>query len=171
MNREEERRRLTPAEREVVDRSHHPGIGALSLPELVETRRIVRGYRDKARDEAKRRRREARGKSDPRGRAPARDEPGMATKAAIFAGALKRLNREIERLTALGEEPSQAEIMREALRMRRAAARRTHPEAGHGGSGGMRLVESGRPTVTARPAEVGRVSQAVRVAQAVRDAR
>lgn len=65
-----EKRMLTATEFEVVERTHYPAI--LELPEenLSEIVKLLRDYRDKARDRARQQRREMRGKSQPRGRSP-----------------------------------------------------------------------------------------------------
>ncbi len=87
-----ERRMLTAAEFEVVEGTHYPAICGLPKEELIGIARRVRGYRDKARDVTRHRRRERRGKAEPRGTTPAPSEAGTAMKKQIFASALKRVN-------------------------------------------------------------------------------
>jgi hypothetical protein len=170
ITRKDEERRLSGAERGVVERTHHPAICRLDVDELHGLRKVVREYRRKARDEARRQRRELRGKADPRGMRPAGDDGGMAFKVQIFAGALKRLNREIERLSRPPERRSQADLARAALRMKQAAAGDPHhPLPDHRRNAGMVPKDSDRPTVTPDRAEIGRVSQFVRDAQVARD--
>jgi hypothetical protein len=95
--RKTEQRILAQGEREVVERTHHPAICRLSRDELAELRRLLRSYRDKARDVAQRQRREMRGKAEPRGVSAARDNAGTVTKQQVLAQALKRVNRELAR--------------------------------------------------------------------------
>jgi hypothetical protein len=65
------------------------------------------------------RRREQRGKAEPRGTNPAPSEAGTTRKKKVFSAALKRVNKRIGRLEKL-ERPSQGEIGRRALEMKRA---------------------------------------------------
>ena len=92
-----ERRMLTEAEREAVDRSHHPALQALPREEVLELARRLREFHDKARDTVRQRRREQRGKTERRQEAPAPEEAGVAAKKQVFAAALKRVTREIKR--------------------------------------------------------------------------
>jgi hypothetical protein len=98
--RKTEHRILAESEREIVERTHYPAICNLSQEDLAETRRLLRTYRDKARDIAQQQRREMRGKAEPRGGAAARDNAGTVTKQQVFAQALKRVNRESGRAGA-----------------------------------------------------------------------
>ncbi len=164
-----ERRMLTAAEFEVVEGTHYPAICGLPKEELIGIARRVRGYRDKARDVTRHRRRERRGKAQPRGATPAPGEAGTAMKAQVFASALKRLNREIGR----AEQAERREVAlannRRALETRRAGRVRHHPGAGRTASRGMRSVPDRGDTMRVDPREIGRVSQAVKAAQARRD--
>ena len=163
-----ERRFLAADEFDRVRRTHYPAIRALSPAEVGDLRRQIRDMRDKARDTARRQRREMRGKQEARGARPAGDHTGTSIKAELFAGALKRLNRIATRHRAA---ESQVEIAQRALRLKQAGTSRHHPGAGRTADGGMTPVPSREPTVTADPREVGRVSQFVRDAQAQRDSR
>ncbi len=171
ISRKTEARLLDSTERGLVDATHHPEICALDLEELRARRRLLREYRDRARDRARQQRREMRGKAEPRAAAEARDNTGTALKDEVLSAALKRLTRAIHRLEeAEARSLSQGEIARRALELRRAGTRRHHPVAGRHAGGGMR-PDPHRPALRTDPREVGRVSQAVRVAQARRDAR
>jgi hypothetical protein len=92
-----EKRLLTADEFETVSRTHYPEIRHLDRKELSDLVSRLRDHRNKARDIARQQRREMRGKSEPRGATPAADNTGTALKGEIFAGAVKRLNREIAR--------------------------------------------------------------------------
>ncbi|WP_188899547.1 hypothetical protein [Caldovatus sediminis] len=167
----EERRLLTAAEFEAVEPTHYPRICGLSRDELVAAERRLREFRDKARDIARQQRREMRGKSAPRGAAPARDNTGTTRKKQIFVQGLKRVRRELRRFEqAEARPPSQAEIARRALEMKRASRMRHHPDAGATAHGGMRATPNPGDTVRVDPREIGRVSQFVKAAQARRDA-
>jgi len=97
LSKSAEKRLLTADEFETVSRTHYPEIRELSRKDLSDLVRRLRDHRDKARDTSRQQRREMRGKSDPRGGAPAADNAGTAKKGEIFAGAVKRVNREIAR--------------------------------------------------------------------------
>ena len=166
----EEQRILTEAEFDAVAVSHYPALFALDKAELNDLARIVRRYRDKARDVTRDRRREHRGKADPRGVNPAPSEAGTARKKQVFAAALKRLNKQIGRLEELERRPDQSEIARRALALKRANQQRHHPNAGRTARQGMRSTPNTNDTVQTDPREIGRVSQFVKAAQARRDA-
>ena len=164
-----ERRMLTEAEFEAVGRTHYPEICGLQKEELIDVARRLREYRDKARDITRHRRRERRGKAEPRGTTPAPSEAGTSMKKQVFASALKRVNREIGRIEEAERRPSLAESAHRALEMKRANRVRHHPSAGRTASRGMRSIPNQGDTVRVDPREVGRVSQAVKVAQVRRD--
>lgn len=164
-----EKRMLTEAEFEAVHRTHFPQIAELSKDELDRTARLLRDYRNKARDVARQQRREMRGKAQPRGARPASDNTGTSLKKQIFSGALKRVNSERARIEQAARKESQSEIMKRALEMKRANRLRRHPRAGRTADHGMRPVPSQMPPEITDPREVGRVSQFVKQDQARRD--
>jgi hypothetical protein len=167
--RETEKKMLTEAEFDAVDKTHHPALGALSKEEIAETVRRIRTYRDKARDISHQQRREMRGKGKARGARPAQDNTGTSIKRQIFANALKRANRALERLEAAENKPSQAVLARRALAMKRANTVRHRPDPGRTAHGSGQPIPSGRRTVEADPREIGRVSDFVKRGQAKRD--
>ena len=164
-----QRRALTRAELEPVRRTHYPDICGRPKDEPIGVGRRRREYRDKARDSTRPRRRERRGKAEPRGATPAPSEAGTSMKKRIFASALKRVNREIKRVEEDERRPTLVESARRALELKRANRVRHHPSAGRTASHGMRSLPNGGDTVRVDPREVGRVSQAVRAAQVRRD--
>lgn len=164
-----EKRLLTANEFEVVSQSHYPAICGLSEDQLAENLKLLREYRQKARDRSRRQRREMRGKAEPRGATAARDNTGTEAKAAIFAGAVKRLNRELGRIRKAGSGGAQTDIARRALELKRRNRVRHHPSSGRTANRSMTLVENPKSTVGMDPREIGRVSQAVKVGQARRD--
>jgi hypothetical protein len=164
-----ERRILTDSEFDAVSRSHYPAISKLDRPGLVALARTVREFRDKARDVSRHRRRELRGKAEPRGAGAARDESGLGRKKQVFVSALKRVNREMTRQTELARPRSQGELSQEALAMHRASLLRHHPAPGRTADEGMRAVPSGRRRTRVDPRKVGSISQANKNAQARRD--
>jgi hypothetical protein len=90
-----DKRMLTASEWDVAERTHDPAICGLSREAMTDSLKLLRDYRKKARDRAQQQRREMRGKAEPRGIAAATDNTGTKIKAEIFAGAVKRINREL----------------------------------------------------------------------------
>jgi len=88
----------------------------------------------------------------------------------VFAAALKRVNREIDRMRKLEARTAHIEAARRALAMRRAAQFPTRPPTGDTPSEGMRALPN-RRRLRVPPAKIGSVSQATKNAQARRDAR
>jgi hypothetical protein len=164
-----EKRMLTGTEFEVVERTHYPQISELSKGDLDQAARLLRDYRNKARDVSRQQRREMRGKAAPKGAQPARDNTGTAMKKRIFSDALQRVNSERSRLEQAERRAGQSEIMRRALEMKRANRVRHHPSAGRTADRGMQAVPNTMAPGIADPREVGRVSQFVKNAQARRD--
>lgn len=165
----DEKRILTEAEFDVVARTHYPALSELDRTQLAEAAKRLRAYRNKARDIADRQRREMRGKADPRATRPASDNSGTQKKRQVFAGALKRVNRELARFAAAERQPAQAEIARRALQLKRANRVPQRPAATRTAGQGPAAKPSTRRSVESDPREIGRVSQFVRNAQARRD--
>ena len=165
----DEVRALSDDELELVVKTHIPLVLDLSDSELRDLIKQVRERRKRARDIANRQRREMRGKAERPGAAPARENAGTKHKAAVLAGALKRLNNEKERRDRHVNAPEQVRFAKKALQLKRAAGK------GHSGptyrtaSKGMRSIENEKPERLLHPMEIGRVSQFVRDAQAKRD--
>ena len=155
-----EQRALSKGELELVQQTHYPAICELSSGALADAARRLRDFRDKARDTARRQRRELRGKSAARGANPARDDRGQAHKSEILSGALKRVNQERRRLEQAEARADQSEIARRALELKRANRVRRHPSAGRTAGRGMRPVPNPNLGADADPLEIGRVTEA-----------
>ena len=96
-----ERSILSHEEHEVILRSHHPGIYDSGLDELKRLRQRLRDMRSKERTLTRAKQREARSKGPPRGESfPGTVEHPLRRKQ-VFSAALKRVNREIDRLEKL----------------------------------------------------------------------
>jgi hypothetical protein len=89
----------------------------------------------------------------------------------VFAAALKRVNREIDRMHKLEARTAHIEAARRALAMRRAAQFSTRPPTVDTPSEGTRALPDRRRRTRVPPARIGSVSQATKNAQAGRDAR
>ncbi|MCA6107057.1 hypothetical protein [Bradyrhizobium cenepequi] len=166
-----ERSLLDHDEYETIRPTHHPAIYDLEPADLAAMRSRLREMRDKERTLSRQKRREMRGKGEARGA----NFPGIAERPSqrkqVFAAALKRVNRELERLNHLAARTAHVEAARKALALRRAANFIPYPSAGSTAHEGMvpRLSTRRRRIVTGT--RIGRVSQATKVAQAIRDTR
>ncbi len=166
-----ERSLLSHEENETIRLTHHPAIYEVEVVELEAMRPRLRQMRDKERTLGQHKRRETRGKAEPRGAS----FPGTATHAShrkqVFAAALKRVNAELRRLHNLAARTANVEAARKALALHRSADFRTYPPAGATADEGMVAKPSQRRRKIIAGATIGRVSQATKVAQAARDAR
>src|SRR5262245_46908758 len=166
-----ERSILSYDEHEIILRSHHPEIYDAALDDLKALRQRLRDMRDKEHTLARAKRREARAKGSPGGGSfPGTAEHPLPRKQ-VFAAALKRVNKEINRMQKLEARTAHIEAARRALVMRRAAQFPPHPAADDTPSEGMRPLPSQRRRTRVPPARIGSVSQATKNAQAARDAR
>src|SRR6187401_1213575 len=96
-----ERSQLSHDEHEMVRVTHHPAVYDLAPRELYALKLRLREQRNKERALARQKQRELRGKAEPRGkRFPGTVEQPLRRKQ-IFAAALKRVNKEVDRLHKL----------------------------------------------------------------------
>jgi hypothetical protein len=166
-----ERSRLSHDEFELVRGTHHPAIYQLSPEELQALKARLREQRNKARALARQRQREVRGKAEPRGKS----FPGTADqplrRKQIFAAALKRINKELDRLHKLEARTAHVGAARAALAQHRAAKFVHHPSAEPTPHEGMQPRALTRRRSIVPGSKIGSISQATKVAQAIRDAR
>ena len=166
-----ERSQLSHDEFEMIRITHHPAIYERPPDELHALKLRLREQRDKAQVLARQKQREMRGKSEPRGKS----FPGTAElprrRKQVFAAALKRVNKELDRLQKLAARTSHVEAARTALARHRAAKFVHHPSADATSREGLRPRVSVRRRSRVPPSKIGSISQATKVAQAIRDAR
>jgi hypothetical protein len=106
---------------------------------------------------SRQKRREARGKREARGASfPGTAERPLQRKQ-VFAAALKRINKELERLRNLAARTAHVEAARQALALRRAANFIPYPSAGATASEGMAPHPSRRRKTIIEGAKIGRV--------------
>jgi hypothetical protein len=167
-----ERSLLTFEEYEIICATHHPSIQDRPSDELLAARGPLREMRGKERTHAWHKRREARGKADARGASfPGTAERPLRRKQ-IFAAALKRLNKELNRRRSFEARAATAEAAHRALALRRGGRAVRHPAAGRTAHKGMRPKANVRGEGTKVPrSSIGSISQATKVSQAIRDAR
>ena len=166
-----ERSFLSHDEYETIRLTHHPAIYDVEPAELEAIRSRRRKMRAKEQTLSRQKRREARGKRTARGPS----FPGTAERPSqrkqVFAAALKRINKELERHHNLAARTAHVETARQALAQLRAANFIPYPPAGATGSEGMAPHPSRRRKTIIEGAKIGRISQATKITQAVRDTR
>jgi hypothetical protein len=167
----QERSLVSHDEYGAIEKSHHPEIYALSLSEMQELQTRLRGMRDKERTLTRQMQRERRGKAEPRGGSfPGTADQPMKRKQ-VFSSALKRLNKEIERLRNLEARAANVDAARRALALRRAVNLANYPAAGDTSNEGMKSLPNRRRLTRISRKRIGSVSQATKAAQARRDSR
>ncbi len=159
-------RLLSMAEREMVAQTLPPTVDTLTKEELQALGKRLRAARDRSRRIARQQQREMRGKADPRGATPARDNTGSEGKTGVLVEALKQVTAALRKLN----RPTATQVLRKALDAKQAAVPH-HPGSGVTRSKGMQAKASKQRSVRMDPREVGRVSKATKVAQAKRDHR
>jgi hypothetical protein len=155
----------------MVRTTHHPAIYDLDSKELVALKGRLRQQRSKARGLARHKQRETRGKAEPRGKRFPGNAEQPSKRKQIFAAALKRINKELDRLHKLEARDTHVEAARQALALRRAAQFAHHPAAGPTARDGMQPSVRVRRRTSVPPRMIGSVSQATKVAQAIRDSK
>lgn len=109
---------LDKDEWDLVARTRSRAIGDVPDTDLRDLAKNLRDRRDKARDVARRQRREFRGKVAPQGADAASDNTGTKAKADALTVALKRIGAEQTRRTEKLRQPSQRSLARKALALK-----------------------------------------------------
>jgi hypothetical protein len=166
-----ERSVLSQEEFEIIRATHHPEIYALDGKQLHALRVRLRAQRGKARTLARQKQREMRGKADERGKSfPGNVEQPLIRKQ-VFANALKRVNKEIDRLRKFEVRTAHVEAARRAFALSRSEKFIEYPGAGRTARDGMQQqVIRRRRTIVPR-SKIGSVTKATKVSQAIRDSR
>ncbi|WP_376986025.1 hypothetical protein [Bosea sp. R86505] len=112
------KRVLDKDEWDLMARTRSHAIGDVPDADLRDLASGLRGRRDKARDIARRQRREIRGKVAPQGAAAASDDSGTKAKADALTVALKRVGAEQTRRAEKLRQPSQRSLARKAMAMK-----------------------------------------------------
>jgi len=163
--------RLSAAELEVVSASRSPAIEQASDEQLKILAQRLRRARDRAKDIAARQKREMRGKAQPKGTKPTRDNSGTVAKAQVLGEAIERVEEELSRREKLKPTTTtQTDLSWHALELKLSHPAPPHPGSGPSASKGKKSKERQKPLrVGASKGEVGRVSQEGKVAQARKD--
>jgi hypothetical protein len=166
-----ERSLVSHEEQDVILGSHHPEIYALDLSGLKTLQSRLRQMRDRERALLRQMQRERRGKAAPRGGSFPGTVDHPLQRKQVFANALKRVNKEVERIHHLEARAANVDAARRALEMRRAANFRTPVPAGDTPNHGMISRPSRRRMTRVSGKRIGSVSQATKATQAKRDSR
>jgi hypothetical protein len=166
-----ERSLLSHEEAEMIRATHHPAIYALDGKALQALRVRLREQRGKARTLARQKQREMRGKAEPRGSSFPGDAEQPQKRKQVFASALKRVNKELDRLHRLEARTAHVEAAHRALALQRAGNFVQHPAAPDTGGEGMQPVASTRRRTTVPRSRIGSILKATKVAQAARDSK
>lgn len=166
-----ERSQLSHEEFEMVRITHHPAIYDLAGDELHALKQRLLEQRDKMRTLARQKQRELRGKAEPRGRSFPATAEWPRRRKQIFAAALKRVNKELDRLHKLEARTTHVETAHAALAQLRAAKFVRRPPAGDTPHAGMQPRVSTRRRSRVPGSRIGSISKATKVAQAIRDAK
>lgn len=134
-------RLLDKTELDLVAGTQRGTIGARSDEELRDLAAKLRERRDKARDGARRQKREMRGKADPKGTKAASDNSGTKAKADALTAALKRIGAERTRRAEKAKAPSQRSLARKALALKQREQPSKRP-ASRNASKGMQPTEN-----------------------------
>lgn len=162
---------LKPDEIALLRSTHHPELYELNRKDLIALQIRLRDMRAKAKSVSRHKQREARGKSEPRGKAFPASADQPQKRKQVFAAALKRVNRELDRLAKLDAKATHIEAAHKALAQLRAANFTSAIPESRASGDGMRPRESTRRRRVLPRDKVGSVLKQNKVAQAVRDAR
>jgi hypothetical protein len=151
--------------------THHPEIYVLGRKQLVDTQSRLRMLRGKAKTLTRQKQREAKGKSEVRGRTFPGELHGPQRRKQLFASALKRVNKELHRLEKLEAKARHVDAAHQALSLLRDAKFVPTVRANSTPGTGMQVKESRRRRRVLARGKVGSVLKQNKIARAVRDAR
>lgn len=171
ITRKEEERALNADELELVGKTRHPALQSLPDTDLTSLVKILRERREKAKTQAHQRRREIRGKIQPKGNTASKADDGSKTKLSVLAMAMRRTNAEVERRRQMAAKQELVENAQHALELKKhAEANKIAFNTRHAHEG-MRNIPNKQAKNLINPMERGRQKKAAGVAQAKRDQR
>ena len=171
MSAKQEYALLAPDEIASIRSTHHPEIYDLTRKDLVALRSRLRDLRGKAKTITRHKQRETRGRSEPRGRAFPASADQPQKRKQVFAAALKRVNKELSRLSMLDAKTRHTEAAQKALAQLRASKFTVAVPASRAEGEGMQPLDSLRRRRVLHRGKVGSVLKQNKIHQAARDAR
>ncbi|MGE4371279.1 MAG: hypothetical protein AB7E29_00040 [Xanthobacter sp.] len=169
--RKTERRLLSDGEVELVEKTRHPALPALTDSDLHQLVGHLRERRDRAMSLANAQRRALRGKGGVGKTTFEKADVGNREKASVLTDALTRARREAVRRQAAASREEMMEHAHRALELKRNAKLATRPATLPRPGKGMRNKSSRRLEEIGSAGEAGRVTKFVAVAQAKKDSR
>ena len=166
-----ERSLINQEEYEVVRITHHPAIYEVERDGLQAARKQLRALHEKERTFARQNRRTARGKAEARGGSFPGTHERPTRRKQVFASAVKRISKELDRRKKIEARTSNVEAARKALALRRNANFVVRPAAGDSANPGMQALVSAKRRKVVTGKRIGSVSQAVKASQARNDKR
>jgi hypothetical protein len=171
MSAKQEHALLTADEIALLRSTHHPDIYGLERKDIAALQARLRDLRAKAKTVTRHKQREAKGKSEPRGKAfPASPDQPQKRKQ-LFAAALKRVNKELSRLNKIDAKIKHVEAAHKALAQARTAKFAPAFATGRPAGTGMQANESTKRRRIVHRGKVGSILKQNKVAQAIRDNR
>ena len=171
ISQKDEQGLLNHEEYQAVQSTHHPAIYNLDKDALRELTLRIERHRDKAQTMARQKRREVKGKAEPRGKSFPGTAEQPTKRKQIFAQALKRLKKERERLNHLEARTANVEAAHRALALRRASSFQSYPASGPSAGTGQQDKGGAPKRVRIPRKKIGSILKANARAQAKRDAR
>ena len=162
---------LKPDEVALLRSTHHPDLYDLQRKDLVALQARLRDLRGQAKTVTRHKQREARGKSAARGKAFPASADQPRKRKQVFAAALKRVNRELERLADIDAKAQHVDAAHKALARLRASKFAPAAPAGRTEGKGMQPQETIRRRRVLHRGKVGSVLKQNKISQAIRDAR
>ncbi len=162
---------LSREEGEWLAQSHYPAILDLDEKALSELQKRIRAAQDKDRGQARQMRRSIRGKAEARGSSFPGNVEKPVQRKQIFAGAVRRLNKEIGRRQQMNAKAEHVAAAQRALKLKTAADGDARPSAGKTADTGLNPIESRRRRWSINRHKVGSISQRTKNAQAAKDGR
>lgn len=171
LSRATERSVLSKELLDLISKTHHPAIYDIDAKDLRNLRTQLRNERSKIQTQVRGKIREGRGKGDPRGKGfPGNTEQPLKRKQAL-SSALKRINKELERLRKLEARSTHVEAAKRALAIHRSAKFHPTPVSDKTANTGMQPQPSTKRRKIIPGSQIGSVSQATKNAQAKSDKR
>src|SRR6476469_3005042 len=134
-----EARLLSDDELEDVNATRPPTVEQASDEKLKVLAQRLRRARDRAKDIAARQKREMRGKAQPKGTKPTRDNTGTLVKVLVLGEAIERVEEELSRREKLTPATaSQADLSWHALELKLSNPAPPHPGSGPSASKGKK---------------------------------
>lgn len=168
ISKKTEKSLLAHEEWTLVESTHKPSLGTLDQAALEDARKRLRDLRTRERDLGHEKRRIARGKAEPRGGSFPGTYERPKQRKQVFAHALRRVNDELGRRSAIASRNRIVDSQTRALAAKRAAPKR-RPANTATAAEGAAVVENKKRATKVPGAKVGSVTKQTARSQAKKD--